>query len=67
MENYELNQLLGKITDLKLNLRATDYQAIKYAEGEMTASEFADTKAKRKEWRREINVLEAKIEALRKE
>lgn len=30
-----------KINELKQNLRKTDYQAIKYAEGELSAEEYA--------------------------
>lgn len=49
-----------KIAELKAKLTATDYQAIKFAEGAMTAEEFEPIKAQRQEWRDEINSLEAK-------
>lgn len=45
-------------------LSSTDYQAIKVAEGVMTAEEFAPTKAKRQEARVAINLLEAEISQL---
>lgn len=48
----------ARIRELKAKLAATDYQAIKYAEGEMDAEEYAPIKAQRAEWRTEINALE---------
>ena len=50
-----------RIIELKSNLRSTDYLAIKYAEGQLTAEEYATTKAQRQAWRDEINALEAQI------
>lgn len=47
-----------EIAALKAKLSETDYQAIKFAEGEMTANEYAETKAKRIAWRARINELE---------
>lgn len=47
-----------RIAALKAQLEATDYQAIKYAEGWLTAEEYAPVKAKRQAWRDEINELE---------
>lgn len=43
---------------LKAKLSETDYQAIKYAEGEMDLAEYAETKAMRASWRKRINELE---------
>ena len=60
-KKIEINR---QITLLKRNLSATDYQAIKYAEGELTAEEYAETKVKRKEWRAEINILEKELKDL---
>lgn len=51
-------QATAKIGELKQKLADTDYQAIKYAEGELTASEYEPTKALRRGWRQEINELE---------
>ena len=53
-----------KIRILKKKLADTDYQAIKYAEGELSAEEYAETKEKRKEWRVEINRLQAELSEL---
>ena len=57
-------KLFRKINMLKQKLNATDYQAIKYAEGEMSASDYAPVKAQRKGWREEINTLEAQLQAM---
>lgn len=48
-----------RINELKALLQATDYQAIKYAEGEMPYEEYAPVRELRKEWRKEINDIEA--------
>lgn len=50
-----------RIAELKQKLYETDYMAIKYAEGELTAKEYAETKAQRRAWRAEINALEAQL------
>ena len=50
-----------KIAELKYKLIETDYQAIKYAEGQLTEEEYAPIKAQRQAWRDEINLLESKI------
>jgi len=47
-----------RIATLRRNLISTDYQAIKYSEGEMTEEEYAPIKEQRRQWRREINELE---------
>lgn len=47
-----------EISALKANLSGTDYKAIKYAEGWITAEEYAETKAQRQAWRDRINELE---------
>lgn len=58
----EINELVRTISDLKRNLNKTDYQAIKFAEGEMLEVDYAPIKEQRKSWRKEINDLEAMIE-----
>lgn len=50
-----------KITALKQKLAATDYKAIKFAEGLLTAAEYNTTKLQRQEWRAQINALEAQL------
>ena len=59
---YELG---NRIIELKRLLQSTDYKAIKYAEGELSAEEYAETKAQRKAWREEIRALEIEIENLK--
>ena len=49
-----------EIASLKAKLTATDYQAIKYAEGVMSAEEYAPVKEQRQAWRARINELEVK-------
>lgn len=51
-----------RVSELKVLLNQTDYQAIKYAEGLITEEEYAPIKAQRQEWRDEINVLEQQLE-----
>ena len=53
-----------RIIELKENLAKTDYLAIKYAEGELTASEYTTMKEQRRAWRNEINELEPKVKEL---
>ena len=48
----------ARISELKSKLAKTDYKAIKYAEGLISADEYAPIKAQRQEWRDEINKLE---------
>ena len=54
----ELDQL--RIAELKQLLKDSDYKAIKYAEGCISASDYAPIKAMRESYRAEINMLEAK-------
>lgn len=50
-----------KIAEYKHNLAATDYIAIKIAEGAATADEYAEELAHRRYWRSEINRLEGEL------
>lgn len=56
----ELAQI--EISKLKELLFSTDYQAIKYAEGAMTAEEYEPIKTTRQQYRERINQLEVKFE-----
>lgn len=49
---------LAEIEDLKQQLAESDYKAIKFAEGWLTAEEYAPIKAMRQELRNRINELE---------
>ena len=57
----EESVILAEIYDLQYELRKTDYQAIKFAEGELSDEEFAPIKAQRKEWRAQINALQEEL------
>ena len=59
---YSKNQ--KRILELKNKLKNTDYQAIKYAEGLLSASEYAPVKIQRQAWRDEINRLEEELKSL---
>lgn len=50
-----------RIALLKAKLSATDYKAIKYAEGHIGEEEYSSVKAERQKWREEINDLEKEI------
>lgn len=50
-----------QIIALKQRLQATDYKAIKYAEGLLTEEEYTPIKAERQQMREEINRLEAEL------
>lgn len=50
-----------EISELKAELLATDYQAIKYSEGWFTEEEYAPIKAKRESLREQIRALESNI------
>lgn len=52
-----------EIRFLKERLAKTDYQAIKLAEGELSAEEYEPLREKRRAWRARINELEALIKA----
>ena len=54
-------QRLDRIAELKQLLAESDYKAIKYAEGWLTAEDYAATKAERQAWREEIKALEAQV------
>ncbi len=55
----EQSDIKKQIALLKGNLNATDYQAIKFAEGWLSEEEYAPIKEQRQLWRNEINSLES--------
>ena len=59
----ELEQASAKreICELKALLSQTDYKAIKFAEGMISAEQYAPDKAQRQAWRERIGELEAVI------
>ena len=61
-----IEQYQSEIIELKKYLSDTDYKAIKYAEGEITESDYQEVKAQRHDARVRINELESLIEQLEK-
>ena len=51
----------AEIADLKVQLASTDYKAIKFAEGWLTAEEYEPIKAQRQSLRDRINELEKEV------
>ena len=58
---YPDNEVEQRIFELKLNLQETDYQPLKYIDGEYTEEEYAVLKAQRQAWREEIRLLEKQL------
>ena len=58
-EDLLKDQYRLEITQLKKQLSDTDYKAIKYAEGQISESEYALVRAERQGYRDRINELEA--------
>lgn len=61
-----IEQYQSEIIELKKYLSDTDYKAIKYAEGEITESDYQEVKSQRHDARVRINELESLIEQLEK-
>ena len=61
-----IEQYQSEIVELKKYLFDTDYKAIKFAEGEITESDYQDVKSQRHDARVRINELESLIEELEK-
>lgn len=55
------SNLNAELYVLQNNLKRTDYQALKYAEGALTEAEYAPIKAQRQAWRTEINRLKTEL------
>ena len=53
--------IVSRIMELKRFLFDSDYKAIKYAEGLISAEDYEETKATRQAWRDEINALESEL------
>ena len=61
-----IEQYQVEIIELKKYLSDTDYKAIKFAEGELSESDYREVKSQRREARVRINELENMIEELEK-
>ena len=53
-----------KIHELKQQLAASDYKAIKFAEGELTTAEYAPAREERRSLRAQIRALESELKTL---
>ena len=60
-----LHEINKRIQQLKVKLSATDFKAIKYAEGLISESDYAPIKAQRQAYRDEINELRSQRDELR--
>jgi len=56
-----VEEMQGEINALHQLLTNSDYKAIKYSEGLILDDDYAETKAKRQEYRDRINVLQEEI------
>lgn len=61
-----IEQYQSEIIELKKYLCDTDYKAIKFAEGELSESDYQEVKSQRHDARARINELESLIEELEK-
>ena len=61
-----IEQYQSEIVELKKYLSDTDYKAIKFAEDEITESDYQEVKSQRHDARARINELESLIEELEK-
>ena len=61
-----VEQYQSEIVELKKYLSDTDYKAIKFAEGELSESDYQEVKSQRHDARVRINELESLIEELEK-
>ena len=61
-----IEQYQSEIAELKKYLSDTDYKAIKFAEGEISESDYQEVKSQRHDARVRINELESLIEELEK-
>ena len=57
----EIDEIQRKISEAKAKLSQTDYQAIKYFEGFISETDYAQIKAQRQVWRDEINAFETEL------
>lgn len=57
----KVDELRHRITELKAQLAAMDYKALKYMEGWLTDEEYAPIRAERQAIRDEINALESAL------
>jgi hypothetical protein len=61
MQNKDKITIGQQITQCLDELKATDYKAIKYAEGELSESDYSPIREKRRQCRIRINELEKQL------
>lgn len=54
----------SEIAGLKQLLTGTDYNALKFAEGQISEKDYAETKQQRQSLRDKINELESELESI---
>lgn len=64
MEDIRVLKIKSEIVDLKNKLRATDYKALKFAEGWLTIEEYEPIREERWMLRKRINELEEQLKKL---
>lgn len=55
----------SEIAGLKQILTSTDYKALKFAEGQISAMDYKETKQQRQALRDKINELESELETIK--
>lgn len=60
-EDKARQEMQNRIYELKGLLQDSDYKAIKFAEGELSAEEYETTRLERRAWRLEINAIESEL------
>ena len=55
----------SEIAGLKQILTSTDYKALKFAEGQISATDYKETKQQRQALRDKINELESELETIK--
>lgn len=60
--NTRITEIQSDIAGLKQLLAATDYQALKHADGALSDEEYEPIRLERQELRDKINVLENELE-----
>ena len=63
---YKILEYYAQISVLKKKLRATDYKALKFAEGELSEYDYAPIRQERRNLRLQINELEEEIKRLKR-
>lgn len=64
LPNPRISEIQQRLQDIRMELAAGDYKAIKYAEGATPEAEYAPVKAAREALRAEYNQLEAELAKL---